>query len=65
MMFGYGYGGGPGVFGAVTPILAEATPSGMSSATLTFMASVSGRYTYLCSFPGHAQEGMHGALVVV
>ena len=55
---------GPVVFRAVTPTLAEATPSGMPSATITFVASVSGRYTYLCSVPGHAQEGMYGALVV-
>ncbi len=56
---------GPVVFGAVTPVLAEAGSSGMPSATLTFTASVSGRYTYLCAVPGHAQEGMYGALVVV
>ena len=56
--------GGSVVFGAVTQTLAEATPSGMPSATITFVASVSGRYTYLCSVPGHAQEGMYGALVV-
>ena len=55
---------GPVVFGAVTPTLAEATSSGMPSATLTFSASVSGRYTYLCSVPGHAQAGMYGVLVV-
>ena len=55
---------GTDVFGAVTPVLAEAVSSGMPSATITFVASVSGRYTYLCSVPGHAQEGMYGALVV-
>ena len=55
---------GPVVFGAVTPVLAEATSSGMPSATLTFSASGAGRYTYLCSVPGHAQAGMYGVLVV-
>lgn len=55
---------GPVAFGAVTPVLAEAGSSGMPSATVTFVASVSGRYTYLCSVPGHAQQGMYGALVV-
>ena len=55
---------GPVVFGAATPTLAEASSSGMPSVTLTFVASASGRYTYLCSVPGHAQRGMYGALVV-
>ncbi len=55
---------GPVVFGAVTPTLAEATSSGMPSATITFTTSVSGRYTYLCAVLGHAQAGMYGALVV-
>jgi rusticyanin len=54
----------PVAFGAVMPVLAEATPSSMPSATLTFTASASGRYTYLCSVPGHAQRGMYGTLVV-
>ena len=54
----------PVVFGAVTQTLAEAAPSGMPSGTLTFVAAAAGHYTYLCSVPGHAQEGMYGALVV-
>ena len=56
---------GPVVFGAIAPVLAEATSSGLPSATLTFTASASGRYTYLCAVPGHAQQGMYGGLVVV
>ncbi|MGC8634878.1 MAG: sulfocyanin-like copper-binding protein [Candidatus Limnocylindrales bacterium] len=55
---------GPVAFGAVTPTLAEAGASGMPSARITFVASVSGRYSYLCSVPGHAQAGMYGGLVV-
>jgi rusticyanin len=55
---------GPVAFGAVTPVLGEAGPAGMPSTTLSFTASVSGRYTYLCSVPGHAQAGMYGTLVV-
>jgi azurin len=32
--------------------------------TTTFTAPASGRYPFLCSFPGHSQVGMRGVLIV-
>ncbi len=56
--------GPPLAFDAATPTLAEASKTAMLATVVTFDAGTPGRYTYLCSVPGHAQEGMYGALVV-
>lgn len=56
--------GPPLAFGAATQTLAEASKTAMPATALAFVASAPGRYAYLCSVPGHAQEGMYGALVV-
>jgi azurin len=37
---------------------------GGQSQTVTFTAPPAGTYVYLCSFPGHFEEGMHGVLTV-
>src|SRR5262249_40525053 len=37
---------------------------GGQSQTVTFTAPAPGTYIYLCSFPGHFEEGMHGVLTV-
>jgi uncharacterized cupredoxin-like copper-binding protein len=36
----------------------------MHAATITFTASTSGTYHYLCPVPGHVQKGMAGILTV-
>ncbi len=38
--------------------------AGMHEGTLTFTASTSDTYTYLCPVPGHAQQGMTGTFTV-
>jgi rusticyanin len=54
----------PVAFGAVTATLPEATSSAVPSATITFDAATAGRFAYLCTVPGHAEEGMFGSFVV-
>jgi rusticyanin len=53
------------VGGAATGTLPEATASSMLATSITFVAPASGRYTYLCSVPGHAEKGMYGRLIVL
>ena len=52
------------IFGAATTTLPEASGSGLPSTTLTFTASSAGHFTYLCTVPGHAAEGMYGSFLV-
>ncbi len=54
----------PVALGAATVTLPDATTSAMPTTTITFDAATPGRYTYLCTVPGHAEEGMYGTLVV-
>jgi rusticyanin len=54
----------PAFRGAAVWFLGGSTSAGMHEATMTFTASVSGDYRYVCPVPGHAQEGMVGAFVV-
>jgi rusticyanin len=54
----------PTVFGAATTTLSEASGTSMPEATVTFTASTRGQYTYLCTVPGHAAEGMYGTFEV-
>lgn len=44
--------------------LGEADSSGAPTATTSFTAATAGTYTYLCTVPGHTQQGMHGTLTV-
>lgn len=44
--------------------LGEAGGSGAPVATTSFTATTAGTYTYLCTVPGHTQQGMHGTLTV-
>lgn len=44
--------------------LGNPTATAMPVETITFTASQSGQYTYLCPVPGHAQRGMHGGFEV-
>jgi len=54
----------PAFSGAALWFLGESTSAGMHAGTLTFAASSSGTYQYLCPVPGHAQEGMVGTFIV-
>lgn len=57
--------GTPSAFsGSFAPPLGESSSAGMPSETITFQASATGHYTYLCPVPGHAQQGMYGVFVV-
>lgn len=56
---------GPPAFpGAFAVPLGDPTAAGMPTETITFTAGQSGKYTYLCPVPGHAQQGMHGVFEV-
>jgi rusticyanin len=54
----------PAFPGAALWFLGEHTAAGMHEGTLTFTASSTGTYQYLCPVPGHAQEGMIGTFAV-
>ncbi|HEY5455949.1 MAG TPA: sulfocyanin-like copper-binding protein [Acidothermaceae bacterium] len=54
----------PAFLGAAVWFLGNPTSAGMHEATLSFAASESGTYSYLCAVPGHAQKGMVGTFVV-
>jgi rusticyanin len=54
----------PAFSGAALWFLGEATSAGMHTGTISFTATASGTYQYLCPVPGHAQEGMIGSFVV-
>lgn len=64
----FGYGAmmqAPVAFpGAATPILAPAATTSWPAAETSFVANATGTFTYLCTVPGHAQQGMYGRLVV-
>jgi plastocyanin len=50
--------------GAAVWFLGNPTSAGLHEGTMTFTASTSGTYQYLCPVPGHAQKGMVGSFVV-
>lgn len=54
----------PAFPGAFAVPLGDPTAAGMPTETITFTAGQSGKYTYLCPVPGHAQQGMHGVFEV-
>jgi rusticyanin len=54
----------PAFTGAAVWFLGEPTSAGMHTATISFSATRSGKYQYLCAVPGHAQKGMFGSFVV-
>ena len=54
----------PAFAGSALWFLGNPTQAGMHAGTLTFTASASGSYQYLCPVPGHAQKGMAGAFIV-
>jgi rusticyanin len=50
--------------GAAVWFLGNPTSAGMHEGSMTFTASTTGTYQYLCPVPGHAQKGMAGSFVV-
>jgi rusticyanin len=50
--------------GSAMWFLGNPTPAGMHVGTINFIAATRGTYQYLCTVPGHAQEGMIGKFVV-
>jgi rusticyanin len=54
----------PSFSGSALWFLGNPTSAGMHSGTLSFSATKSGTYQYLCPVPGHAKAGMVGAFVV-
>jgi plastocyanin len=54
----------PAFTGSALWFLGNPTPAGMHAATLTFTASSTGHYTYLCAVPGHSRKGMAGSFTV-
>jgi rusticyanin len=54
----------PAFAGSAVWFLGNPTTAGMHTATLTFTATTSGVYQYLCPVPGHAQKGMMGTFTV-
>jgi rusticyanin len=54
----------PVVLGAATETLPKAASAALPATTITFRTMTPGRYTYLCSVPGHAAKGMYGTFIV-
>ncbi|MHB1597274.1 MAG: sulfocyanin-like copper-binding protein, partial [Streptosporangiaceae bacterium] len=54
----------PAFPGAALWFLGQPTAAGMHAGTITFTASATGSYRYLCPVPGHAKEGMAGLFTV-
>lgn len=50
--------------GALTPVLGPSSGHAVQRVDASFVATRSGTYKYLCTVPGHAEEGMYGSLVV-
>lgn len=56
---------GGGVYpGSFIHTLPQAGDDQYPSAEITFTADYAGTYYYICQYPGHAQEGMYGMIVV-
>lgn len=56
--------GPPAISGALASPLGDPTSAGDGAETITFRAGPAASYQYACPMPGHAQMGMHGAIVV-
>ncbi len=54
----------PAFSGSAEWFLGNPTSAGMHTGMLTFTATRSGTYQYLCPVPGHARDGMVGKFVV-
>ncbi|EST11537.1 plastocyanin/azurin family copper-binding protein [Sporolactobacillus laevolacticus] len=50
--------------GSVLRTLPKASNGHYAMATTTFQASQPGTFYYICQYPGHAQKGMYGKLII-
>ena len=50
--------------GAAARPLGDPTSNGQPAETISFTLNHAGTYEYLCGFPGHYEQGMHGSLIV-
>lgn len=50
--------------GAATSVLPPAAATSWPAVETSFVANATGTFTYLCTVPGHAEQGMYGRLVV-
>lgn len=56
---------GGGVYpGGFISTLPEAENDAYPSAEITFEANTAGTFYYICQYPGHAQEGMYGKMII-
>lgn len=50
--------------GSFIPPIPEAASNQYPSAQVSFTASQSGRFYYICQYPGHAEKGMYGKIII-
>jgi rusticyanin len=62
--FGFGQPATPAIAGAYAGVIGDPTAGADGTNTITFTASDTGNYQYICPMPGHAQMGMHGSFTV-
>ena len=62
--FDFGQPATPAIPGAYAGVIGDPTAAGDGANTITFTASGTGSYQYICPMPGHAQMGMHGSFTV-
>jgi plastocyanin len=62
--FEFGQPSAPAIPGAYAGVIGDPTAAGDGANTITFTASGTGSYQYICPMPGHAQMGMHGSFAV-
>ncbi len=62
--FGFGQPATPAIAGAYAGVIGDPTAGADGTNTITFTATDTGNYQYICPMPGHAQMGMHGSFTV-
>lgn len=62
--FDFGQPATPAIAGAYAGVIGDPTAAGDGANIISFTASATGSYDYICPMPGHAQMGMHGSFIV-
>lgn len=62
--FGFGQPTTPAIAGAFAGVIGDPAGGNDGASTISFVASDTGSYDYICPMPGHAQMGMHGSFIV-